>query len=78
VGAFVDRLIDELSAVGNSLVMPTLNSKIRDLFGFDFSDMLKEIGGEKSQSGEQTKGRRERQRSTALKVVGQRKRRAGT
>jgi hypothetical protein len=40
VGAFADSLIDELSAVGNSLVMPSLNSKIKDIFGFDFSDML--------------------------------------
>ena len=40
VGAFVDSLIDELSVVGNSLVMPSLNSKIKDIFGFDFSDML--------------------------------------
>jgi hypothetical protein len=49
VGAFADSLIDELTAVGNSLVMPTLNSKIRDLFGFDFSDMLEEIGRAKGQ-----------------------------
>jgi hypothetical protein len=44
VAAFANSLIDELSAVGNSLVMPSLNSKIKELFGFDFSDMLEEIG----------------------------------
>ncbi len=54
VGAFTDSLIDELSAVGNSLVMPTLNSKIKDLFGFDFSDMLNEIGSAKGRSGRKT------------------------
>ena len=47
VAAFADSLIDELSAVGNSLVMPSLNSKIKELFGFDFSDMLEEIGSAK-------------------------------
>ena len=52
VGAFTDSLIDELSAVGNSLVMPTLNSKIKDLFGFDFSDMLNEIGSAKNPTSE--------------------------
>jgi hypothetical protein len=56
VGAFADSLIDELSAVGNSLVMPTLNSKIKDLFGFDFSDMLEEIGRAKSRAGQKRKG----------------------
>ncbi len=44
VAAFADSLVDELSKVGNSLVMPTLNEKIKQLFGFDFSDMLEEMG----------------------------------
>jgi hypothetical protein len=43
VTAFADSLVDELSKVGNSLVMPTLNAKIKQLFGFDFSDMLEEM-----------------------------------
>ncbi len=47
VAAFADSLVDELSTVGNSLVMPSLNAKIKQLFGFDFSDMLEEIGGAK-------------------------------
>jgi hypothetical protein len=54
VAAFADSLIDELSAVGNSLVMPSLNSKIKELFGFDFSDMLEEIGSAKSRGGKKT------------------------
>jgi hypothetical protein len=44
VADFADSLIDELSTVGNSLVMPALNTKIRELFGFDFSELLEEIG----------------------------------
>jgi hypothetical protein len=44
VAAFADSLVDELSTLGNSLVMPTLNVKIRELFGFDFADLLQEIG----------------------------------
>jgi hypothetical protein len=43
VAAFADSLVDELSTVGNSLVMPALNAKIKELFGFDFSDLLEEI-----------------------------------
>ena len=53
VGAFADSLIDELSAVGNSLVMPSLNSKIKELFGFDFADMLEEIGSAKGRAKRQ-------------------------
>ncbi len=47
VAAFADSLVDELSKVGNSLVMPTLNANIKQLFGFDFSDMLEKISNEK-------------------------------
>jgi hypothetical protein len=64
VSAFADSLIDELSAVGNSLVMPSLNRKIKELFGFDFSDMLEEIGSAKDRGGKKTATRRAR-RATA-------------
>ena len=47
VAAFADTLVEELSTVGQSVVMPALNAKIKQLFGFDFSDMLEEIGGAK-------------------------------
>lgn len=42
--AFADSMVDELSTVGQGLVMPALNLKIRELFGFDFSELLKDIG----------------------------------
>jgi hypothetical protein len=50
VAAFADSLIEELSAVGDSVVMPALNSRIRELFGFDFSDMLEEIGSARNRA----------------------------
>jgi hypothetical protein len=43
IAAFADSVIDELSTVGNSMVMPALNSKVRQLFGFDVSEVLEEI-----------------------------------
>ena len=58
VASFADSLIDELSAVGNSLVMPSLNSKIKELFGFDFSDMLEEIGSARNRAGRKGTTRR--------------------
>lgn len=45
VTAFANSLVEEFSTVGKSLVMPTLNVKIKELFGFDFSDLLEEIDG---------------------------------
>jgi len=43
VAAFANSLVDELSVVGNSLVMPALNARIREMFGFDFADALDSI-----------------------------------
>jgi hypothetical protein len=43
VAAFANSMVEELSAVGNNLVMPALNSRIKELFGFDFSDALSSI-----------------------------------
>jgi hypothetical protein len=45
---FGDRIVDDLSKVGQDLVIPTLNTKIRELFGLDFADLLKEMRGSKS------------------------------
>jgi hypothetical protein len=43
--AFANTLATELSTVGKTMVMPALSTKIKDLFGFDFSDLLEEMGG---------------------------------
>ena len=47
VVAFADSMVDELSHMGQGLVMPALNSKIKELFGFDFSELLKDVGTSK-------------------------------
>ncbi|MEK6336352.1 MAG: hypothetical protein AABM67_15605, partial [Acidobacteriota bacterium] len=41
---FSNSLFDELSTVCMCLVMHNLNVRIKKLFGFDFSDLLEEIG----------------------------------
>jgi hypothetical protein len=43
ISAFTNSLVGEISTVGKTLVMPTLNLRIKELFGFDFSDLLTEI-----------------------------------
>lgn len=50
VVAFADSMVDELSTMGQSLVMPALNMKIRELFGFDFSELLNNMGQAKKGS----------------------------
>jgi hypothetical protein len=44
LAAFADSMVDELSSVGQGLVMPALNVKIKELFGFDFSELLEDMG----------------------------------
>jgi len=44
VAQFTNRM---LSKVGQSLVVPALGTKIREFFGFDFSEMLRDMGGAK-------------------------------
>ncbi|MEP6570468.1 MAG: hypothetical protein ABJC10_11905 [Acidobacteriota bacterium] len=48
--AFADSMVDELSSVGQGLIMPALNEKIRELFGFDFAELLKDVGQSKARS----------------------------
>jgi hypothetical protein len=50
VAAFTSSLVDELSLVGNSVVMPPLNAHIKEMFGFDFSAVLASIGKEQKKS----------------------------
>lgn len=42
--AFADSMVEELSNMGQGLVMPALNVKIKELFGFDFSELLTDMG----------------------------------
>ena len=42
---FTDSVVDELSHVGQRLVLPELNVKIRELFGFDFAGLLGQVRG---------------------------------
>jgi hypothetical protein len=45
VVAFADSMVEEMSTLGKGLVMPALDAKIKELFGFEFSDLLKQLGG---------------------------------
>lgn len=49
LAAFAESMASELSTVGKTFVMPTLNYKIKELFGFDFADVLKDLGEAKTE-----------------------------
>jgi len=42
---FADTVVTDLSRLGQRLVLPELNAKITELFGFNFGGFLQEIGG---------------------------------
>ena len=50
VTAFAESMVDELSSVGQGIVMPALNVKIKELFGFDFSEVLNDLGHQKKKT----------------------------
>jgi hypothetical protein len=41
--ALADSMVEELSTVGNAMVLPALNAKIKELFGFEFSELLTQM-----------------------------------
>ena len=67
VAAFANSMVEELSVVGNSLVMPALNAHIKELFGFDFSEVLHSIEGANKPA---------KRRKRAKKVTAKRRRKA--
>ncbi len=67
VAALTNSLVDELSLVGNSLVMPALNARIKELFGFDFSEVLSSINKTNKKSKRSPKQRAKPKRTVSAK-----------
>lgn len=64
ITAFADTMIEQLSTMGQGVVLPALDAKISELFGFDFSAMLKQAG---ETSKPDTKKKSRRRTAKALK-----------
>jgi hypothetical protein len=73
---FTDSVVDELSQVGQRFVLPELNTKIRQLFGFDFASLLSQARGKPERT--RTKRPKNRRSTKAPQKSGQAKRRAST
>jgi hypothetical protein len=54
LAAFGSSMVDELSTMGQGLVIPALSAKIRELFGFDFTELLAELGETKKGGGKRS------------------------
>jgi hypothetical protein len=56
---FADTVVTDLSHLGQRLVLPELNAKITELFGFNFGGFLQQIGKTGRQTGtKRLQGRR--------------------
>lgn len=73
VAAFADNIKRELSNVGQSLVMPALSTQIKELFGFDFSKLLEEIGSTKRGGATRTGAKASGKKKVAKKRVSRKK-----
>lgn len=61
--AFADSMVEELSTVGNAMILPALDAKIKELFGFEFSELLTQMKQTKKTPSK--KGARKRKQSKA-------------
>ena len=66
IATFADSVVDELSHVGQRLVLPELNAKIAELFGFDFTGLLQQMRGNK-RTAKAKRLKKQRTRKTAKK-----------
>jgi len=67
IAAFTNSLVDELSVVGNGVLMPALNAHIKEMFGFDFSAVLASIGKDRKKSRERKPAKKTNRKKAASK-----------
>ena len=71
--AFADSMVEELSSLGQGLVMPALNAKIKELFGFEFSEVLAQAGGKRKSPTRKKSIKRISSRTTSKKRAAKKK-----
>ena len=62
VADFADTVVNDLSRLGQRLVLPELNAKITELFGFNFGGFLQQIGSNEKHTRKKRLQNRRRQR----------------
>jgi hypothetical protein len=72
VANFADTVVNDLSQLGQRLVLPDLNAKITELFGFNFGSFLRQIGS----NGKHTRTKRLQSRRRQKQPKGGRKKKS--
>ena len=68
LGAFADAVVEELSTVGNNLIMPRLDANMKQLFGVEFSSLLAEMKNSSKRPRRKTKSDVPRIRRTSKRT----------
>lgn len=76
--AFADSMVDELSTMGQGLVLPALDLKIKDLFGFEFSELLDQMKGSKKRTVRKKTTKKKTARKKLIKRAPLKTKRAAT
>jgi hypothetical protein len=69
---FADTVVNDLSRLGQRLVLPELNAKVMELFGFNFGGFLQQIGGD----GKHTRTKRLQSRRRQKQAKGKRRKKS--
>ena len=77
--AFADSMVEELSTMGQGLVLPALDAKIKELFGFEFSELLGQMKGSKKRTGKKKAAKKKstQKKPAEKKLVKSKTKRAG-
>ena len=67
--AFADSMVADLSTVGEGLVLPALNAKIKELFGFEFSELMEQMRGAGKSTAKKKPRKRIASKTTGKRVV---------
>jgi len=69
VVAFADSMVEELSTVGSAMVLPALDAKIKELFGFEFSELLTQMKQTKSPAKKKRVSKRKPSKAATKRVA---------
>ena len=69
VMAFADSMVQDLSTVGQGLVLPALNDKVKELFGFEFSELLDQMRGTKKRTSKKKATKRITSKASSKRVA---------
>jgi hypothetical protein len=67
--AFADSMVEELSTVGKLMLLPALDEKIKELFGFEFSELLAQMKQTTKSPAKKKVGKRKPSKAASKRVA---------